>query len=65
MAWYIETWMGQQYIDTKFDSFEDARAAIDEIATQAADDKFKPDTPQWDEVYQGINEDLYATEEVN
>lgn len=64
MSWVIEDWMSNRVLpDETFDSFEEARARIDELATVEADNNFKRDTPEWDELYQGLCEDLYAEKE--
>ena len=59
MKYIIEDWMGQHvYGDKTFDTFEDARAFIDEIATQEATTSLGFD----ESIYQGVCEDLYAEE---
>lgn len=62
----IEDWMSQHvYKDKTFDSFEDARGFISEVATQAADNEIgyhRMGNDDWEDVYNGICEDLYAIE---
>lgn len=59
--WIIEDWTSHQVTDEEFDSFEEARERIYELATIEADNNFETDTPEWEELYQGLCEDLYAT----
>lgn len=64
MAWVIIDWAGNRVLpDETFDSFEDARERIGELATIEADNNFPADTPEWEELYQGLCEDLYAEDE--
>lgn len=63
MKYVIIDWTGNAVVpDEEFDSFEEARARIDELATIEADNNFKPDTPEWEELYEAMCEDLYAEE---
>lgn len=63
MRYIIIDWIGNHVIpEEEFDSFEQARDRISELATIEADNNFKPDTPEWEELYQGVCEDLYAEE---
>lgn len=63
--WIIEDWTGKHcYTDREFDSFDEARDFISEIANQVADEKFPDDIDgfEHEEEYNGICEDLYAIE---
>ena len=52
----IEDWMGKHvYTDKEFKSFEDAREFISEVAEQVASES---DTAEYEEVYDGVCEDL-------
>lgn len=63
MSYIIIDWIGNIVNDPiEYATFEDARQAITELATIEADNNHKPDTPEWEELYQGICEDLYAEE---
>lgn len=66
--WIIKNWMGQDANlngKKEFESFGDARAAIDEFAYWLCDlavknGKYKTDSDEYDEAFNGINDDLYA-----
>lgn len=60
-TWVIQDWTGQE-IEDGFESFGDARARIDELATIEADNNYARDieATAWEELYDGICEDLYA-----
>jgi len=59
----IEDWAGNLCDDgNEFESFEEARARIDDLATIECNNNFKPDTKEWEELYQALQEDLYAIE---
>ena len=63
--WIIQDWMSNHvYKDKTFDSFEDARDFISEVATKEANKRFDEEkTPTaWNELYDGICDDLYAIE---
>lgn len=62
--WIIEDWMSRHvYTEHEFDSFEEARDFISEVATEQCYELVgdNPDTPAWEQMYDGICEDLYAT----
>lgn len=63
MIWIIEDWISNRVLkDETFDSYEHARERIYELAVIESDNNFKRDTPEWEECYQGLCEDLYAIE---
>lgn len=63
MSYIIIDWIGNRVDDgIEYDSFEDARARISELATIEADNNFKHGTQDWEDLYDGICEDLYAEE---
>lgn len=62
MAWIIEDWTSNQVGTEEYESFEEARGVISELATIEADNNFKHSTPEWEELYNGVCEDLYAVE---
>ena len=61
-TWIIEDWMSKRIGTDEFDSFEEAREAISELATIEADNNFKRDSQEWEDLYNGVCEDLYAME---
>lgn len=60
----IEDWMGNHcYPDVEFDSFEDARDFISEVAhEQCVEAGLTDGTDEYEELYNGVCEDLYAIE---
>jgi len=60
MTWIIQDWTGRQINDEEFDSFGDARERISELATIEADNNYKHGTQDWEDLYNGVCEDLYA-----
>lgn len=63
MKYIIIDWIGNHVVpEEDFNSFEEARSRISELAYIEADNNFKPNTEDWEELYQGICEDLYAEE---
>ena len=62
--WVIEDWMSKRcYPDVSFNSFEDARDFISEVAhEQCIEAGLVDGTDEYEELYNGINEDLYAIE---
>lgn len=67
-TWIIKDWMGNNTNlngKTEFNSFGEARAAIDEFAYWLCDlavknGKYKTDSEEYDNAFNGICEDLYA-----
>lgn len=70
MTYHIEDWMGNEKNllgKTEFDSFEDAREEIYEFAhilcnTAIDNGKYKADSQEYEDAFNGICEDLYAIE---
>lgn len=63
MPYIIIDWAGNHIDDDiEYQTFEDARAVISELATIEADNNFKSGTPEWEDPYNGVCEDLYAEE---
>lgn len=64
--WIIKDWMNNHcYTDKTFNSFEEARDFISEVAQAEADKKIGYDrigTDDWEDLYNGICDDLYAIE---
>lgn len=61
--WIIKDWMNNHcYIDKKFESFEETRDFISEIADLEAYEKYPDNETKREELYNGICEDLYAEE---
>lgn len=61
--WIIEDWMSNHvYRDKTFNSFEDARDFISEVADEEAYKLHPEDEAKREEIYNGICEDLYAIE---
>lgn len=65
--WIIEDWTGKHcYTEFTFNSFEEARGYIEEVANEEAYNTTKDtDSQEYEEIVQGINEDLYAVEVEN
>lgn len=66
MSWHIEDWMSKHcYPEQSFETYEDARAFIQEQAHCAALEAAGEDTEseKYTEVYDGVCEDLYAVED--
>lgn len=61
----IEDWMGKHcYTDVSFSSFEEARDFITEVAHEECIEAGLVDgTDEYEELFNSINEDLYAIEE--
>lgn len=68
MSWHIEGWSSNKELfdGIRFNSYEEAREHISYVATQEADAQ----TPggsvrgaEWEEIYDGICEDLYAVQD--
>lgn len=62
-TWIIEDWAGNRVGSDEFDNYGDAREAIYELAQIEADNNYGYDrmgTDGWEELYQGVCEDLYA-----
>lgn len=68
MKWVIKDWMNNHcFTDKTFNSFEEARDFISEIAdheamTQTSGLGIKDGNKEYEEIYNGICEDLYAEE---
>ena len=64
MTWIIKDWMSNHcYPEMKFDSFEEARDFISEVASNEATKQATTKTEEeFEEIYNGICEDLYAIE---
>lgn len=68
MSWHIEDWASSEvkFNGQRFDSFEEARDFISEVAEKEADRTIgyhRTGSDEWEEVYNGICEDLYAIED--
>lgn len=61
--WIIEDWMSNHcYTDKTFTSFEEARDFISEVGDDQATRDGGMDQAKCDEIYNGVCDDLYATE---
>lgn len=61
--WIIEDWMSNHvYRDKTFNSFEEARDFISEVADDEATRNGGMDEAKCEEIYNGVCEDLYAIE---
>jgi hypothetical protein len=62
-TYIIIDWIGNRVNSPiEYATFEDAREAIDSLAEIEADNNFKRGTAEWEELYTGVCEDLYAEE---